>query len=67
MDRSVAASASPVRSFLIQAVFWNLALFALIRLSWVDQRAKVLLDARPRIACFVHDSPPAWNAPSWPL
>lgn len=26
-----------IRGFLIQAVLWNIALFALIRLSWVDQ------------------------------
>jgi S-adenosylmethionine decarboxylase len=31
------APASPVRAFLVQAVFWNLALFSFIRLAWIDQ------------------------------
>ena len=41
MDRAVAAS--PVRTFLIQAAVWNLALFAVLRFAWVDQHVVAAL------------------------
>ena len=33
----IGAPATPARAFLIQALFWNVVLFGLIRLSWMDR------------------------------
>ena len=33
----IGAPVTPARAFLIQALFWNVALFGLIRLSWMDR------------------------------
>jgi S-adenosylmethionine decarboxylase len=48
----------PVRAFLVQAVVWNLVLFAILRLAWVDQHVVgALVEFQKRLVFWYGTTP----------